>query len=84
MTGRIKRDGIESYLPTLCLPARKHVAVLEGIPHHLPHQEAARKWTLEKASHDESYFLAYCSDANEITFEWHRPSQELVSRLIKY
>ena len=33
MTRRvIARDGFDDYLPTLVLPERRHIAVLEGMP----------------------------------------------------
>jgi hypothetical protein len=52
MTRRIiAKDGFEEYLPTLMLPQRRHVTVLEGLPlgsRHLrtPHPVAENSvWT---------------------------------------
>jgi hypothetical protein len=61
----IARDGFDGYLPTLCLPGRNHITVLEGIPEEkLEHvRDIAIDWAAEKAGPDEEFFLAYKEDA---------------------
>lgn len=45
MTQRIiEKDGFDGYLPTLVLPARNHISVLEGIPSNVDVEAAARQW----------------------------------------
>ena len=61
----ISKDGFDGYLPTLCLPERKHITVLEGIP---PEKlgcvrEIAIEWAAKKAGPDGEFFLAYKEDA---------------------
>lgn len=62
----IANKGFDDYLPTLCLPERQHVMVLEGIPmEKLLHiREIALTWADEKAKPGEEYFLAYKEDTN--------------------
>jgi hypothetical protein len=63
MTKRvICNDGFEGYLPTLVLPARRHVAALEGIPADVDVEAAAKKWANSEAA-DEDYFLAFKIDS---------------------
>ena len=63
MTQRIiAKDGFDGYLPTLVLPARRHVAVLEGVPDHVDVEAAARRWAEDKAGPDD-FQLAYKVDA---------------------
>jgi len=61
----IARDGFDGYLPTLCLPERKNIKVLEGIPEsNFDEMRAiALEWADEAANHDEEYFLAYKEDS---------------------
>ena len=66
----IARDGFDGYLPTVCVPARKHISVLESIPpEKLDHvREIAISWAEKKAKPDEEYFLAYKEGAD--SFRW--------------
>jgi hypothetical protein len=64
MTRRIvARDGFDGYLPTLVLPGRRHVAVLEGVPPEVDVETAAKKWAAEKCEPGEDYFLAFKLDS---------------------
>ena len=54
----IAKDGFEGYLPTLVLPARRHIAVLEGIPDGVDVETAALNWAMQKAG-IEDFQLAY-------------------------
>jgi hypothetical protein len=78
----IARDGFDGYLPTLCLPGRKHITVLEGIPpEKLEHvRDIAIKWAAEKANPDEEFFLAYKEDAEQFRVV-HRFSDGTEERL---
>ncbi len=63
MTRRvIAKDGFDGYLPTLVLPARRHIAALEGVPPGVDVEAAAKKWANAKAGADEDYFLAFKID----------------------
>jgi len=56
----IANDGFEGYLPTLVLPARDAVLVLQGIPTSVDIEVAARSWAAKKvAESSEDYFLAF-------------------------
>lgn len=63
MTRRIiAKDGFDEYLPTLVLPGRRHVTVLEGMPPDVDAEAASRKWATSKAGENEDYFLAFKID----------------------
>jgi len=63
MTRRvIARDGFDGYLPTLVLPARRHICVLEGMPANVDADTAARDWALRDSKSNEDYFLAFKVD----------------------
>lgn len=61
----IARDGFDRYLPTLCLPERQHLAVLEGVPEEKQSEirTIAISWANKKANATEEYFLAYKQDS---------------------
>jgi hypothetical protein len=80
----IKRDGFDNYSPTLCIPSKKHLTVLVGIPENISQQEAARKWVIKRVKADEEYFLAYRSGKNEVTVEWHRPGKKVEECMLHY
>jgi len=63
MTQRvITRDGFDGYLPTLVLPAHRHISVLEGMPADVNVETAARDWALRDSKSNEDYFLAFKVD----------------------
>jgi hypothetical protein len=63
MTRRIiAKDGFDDYMPTLVLPDRQHVAVLEGVPPDVDVEVAAKEWAGRKTEPDEDYFLAFKLD----------------------
>jgi hypothetical protein len=65
MTQRvIAKDGFEDYLPTLVLPARRHIMALEGVPAGVDIETASRKWADHAVRADEDYFLAFKVDAD--------------------
>ena len=66
MTRRvIQRDGIDGYLPTLCIPRRRLVSVLEGAPDASMEEtkRAALDWANNKTEPGEDYFLAFKESA---------------------
>lgn len=64
MTRRIiTKDGFDGYLPTLMLPAHRHVSVLEGVPPKVDVEVAARRWAEREAKADDDFFLAFKLDA---------------------
>jgi hypothetical protein len=69
----IARDGFDGYLPTICVPARKYISVLEGIPpDKLDHvREIAIAWAEKKAKPEEDYFLAYKEDDDRFRVVHH-------------
>jgi hypothetical protein len=63
MTRRtIAKDGFQEYSPTLVLPDRRHVKVLEGMPPEVDAELASRKWVASTAGENEDYFLAFKID----------------------
>ncbi len=62
----IERDGFDGYLPTLCLPSRRHIAVLEGVPDEQQKEirRIALAWAADKAKADEEFLLAFKEDAD--------------------
>lgn len=58
----IAKDGFDDYLPTLVLPARRHISVMEGIPSEVDVEAVARRWAEREAKSDEDYFLAFKVD----------------------
>ena len=66
MTRRIiAKDGFDGYLPTLVLPERRHVTVLEGMPPDVDTEAASRKWASSKVGESEDYFLAFKIDPGQ-------------------
>ncbi len=78
----IEKDGFDGYLPTLCVPARKHMSVLEGIPIEKLGQlrDIALSWAERKAGADVEFFLAYKEDAERFRIV-HRFSDGTEERL---
>jgi hypothetical protein len=65
MTRRvIEGDGIDEYMPTACYPARRQLAVLEGIPDEADVERAALDWASGKAWPGEEYLVAFRLDGN--------------------
>ena len=60
----IARDGFDGYLPTAYFPARRHVAVLEGVPEGADTEKVALRWATDKADGSEEYLVAFRIDAN--------------------
>ena len=58
----LEKDGLDGYLPTLVLPARDHIMVLEGIPQDVDVETAAREWASRSARANEDFFLAFKLD----------------------
>ncbi|MHB8707188.1 MAG: hypothetical protein ACYC77_11855 [Coriobacteriia bacterium] len=49
----IARDGFDDYLPTVCLPERRHIAVIEGIPADVDTEVAVLEWCGSNAAGEE-------------------------------
>ena len=64
MTRRvIDRDGFEGYQPTLLLPQRKDIRILEGVPPDVDIEAAAANWAKRAVDAEEDFFLAFKADA---------------------
>lgn len=62
MTRRIiVQDGLDEYLPTLLMPARRDVRVLEGIPQAVDVEAVSVEWAERTASPTEDFLLAFRS-----------------------
>ena len=55
----IARDGFEEYQPTACYPARRHLAVLAGVPPHVDIESASTSWALKNAISNEEVLVAF-------------------------
>jgi hypothetical protein len=55
----IGRDGFDGFAPTGCVPERRLVCVLDGLPQDVDVEEAARLWALEKANSTEEVLVAF-------------------------
>ncbi len=55
----VRRDGFDGFAPTACFPERAEVRVLDGLPHGVDVEEAARSWALEKADSTEEVLVAF-------------------------
>lgn len=63
MTRRIiAKDGFDDYLPTLVIPDRREVTVLEGMPPDVDAEAASRRWATSSVDRNEDYFLAFKID----------------------
>jgi hypothetical protein len=60
----IEQDGLAEYLPTLVLPQRNDVRVLEGVPEDEDIEVAAKGWAERIADANEDFILAFKADAN--------------------
>ena len=55
----IARDGFDEFQPTACYPARRHLAVLAGIPAHVDIELASTSWALKSANPNEEVLVAF-------------------------
>jgi hypothetical protein len=63
MTRRIiAKDGFQDYLPTLLLPSRKDVRVLEGVPDDEDLEKVVEGWAARIAGPEEDYLAAFKFD----------------------
>jgi len=60
----IRKDGFDGFLPTLCLPERNHVAVLEGVPEEKRPEirSISLAWARDQAAEQEEFLLALRED----------------------
>lgn len=60
----IHKDGFHGFLPTLCLPERQHIAVLEGVPEQkqIDIRAVSLTWAKERATEQEEFLLAFRED----------------------
>jgi len=49
----IAQDGFDDHLPTVCLPERRHIAVIEGIPADVDTEVAVLEWCGSNAAGEE-------------------------------
>lgn len=65
MTRRvIERDGFEKYQPTLLLPKRKDIRILEGVPPDVDIEAAVTGWATRTVDAEEDFFMAFKTDAD--------------------
>ena len=63
MTRRIiAEDGFEGYLPTLLIPSRKDIRVLEGVPGEEDLEKVVAGWAARIAGPDEDFLAAFKFD----------------------
>lgn len=57
----IQKDGFDGFLPTLCLPERQHITVLEGVPEEKQPEirSISLAWAKDKATGQEEFLLAF-------------------------
>jgi len=60
----IRKDGFDDFLPTLCLPERQHIAVLEGVPEEKQQEirSVSLAWARDKATGQEEFLIAFRED----------------------
>jgi hypothetical protein len=64
MTHRvITRDGFENLMPTLWLPERGDVRVLEGVPADADLNTVVSKWVIGVVTPTENYLVAFRTNA---------------------
>jgi hypothetical protein len=63
----VHRDGLDALQPTLLIPDRDHIVVLDGVPSTEDQSSIARQWAVEIARPNESYILAFRSGRNCFT-----------------
>ncbi|MCO5052544.1 MAG: hypothetical protein M9920_09590 [Verrucomicrobiae bacterium] len=61
----IQKDGFDGFLPTLCLPERRHITVLEGVPDEKQPElrSISLAWAKDKATGEEEFLLAFREDS---------------------
>lgn len=65
MTHRvIEEEGFEDYLPTLLLPQRQDVRVLDGIQEGDDIESQVMGWVERSVNEDEDFILAFKADAS--------------------
>lgn len=65
MTHRIiERNGFDKYQPTLLLPKRKDIRILEGVPDDVDIEVAVTDWASRAVDPEEDYFMAFKTDAH--------------------
>jgi hypothetical protein len=55
----IARDGFDEFQPTACYPARRHIAVLAGVPSEVDIQAVSTSWALKGAKQSEEVLVAF-------------------------
>ena len=67
MTRRIiAKDGFDNYLPTIVVPGRRHIAVLDAIPSGVEIETAAKEWLIRTVEPGEDYFLVFKLDLKQL------------------
>lgn len=63
MTRRIiAKNGFEGYLPTLLLPSRKDIRVLEGVPSEEDLERVVARWAARISGPEEDSLAAFKAD----------------------
>ena len=55
----IARDGFDGFQPTACIPSRRELAVLAGVPPNVDLQAAATSWAVKKSGPNEEVLVAF-------------------------
>jgi hypothetical protein len=58
----IQRNGFDDYEPTLVLPQRKDIRLLQGVPPDVDMEAAATDWATRATDAEEDFFLAFKTD----------------------
>ena len=63
----IEDDGLDGYLPTLMVPSKKEIRVIEGIPKSKDHRQAIQEVIRQDKLDKKEFFFGVQSGRNEIT-----------------
>ena len=55
----IARDGFDGFQPTACIPSRRELTVLAGVPPNVDIEAAATSWAVKKAGTGEEVLVAF-------------------------
>lgn len=73
----IRENGFEEFQPTVCLPERKDVRSLAGVPGDEEQEPIALRWAAGIARPDEEYLVAFkCTSTEFKVFRFERGNSE--------
>jgi hypothetical protein len=61
----IDEEGFDEFCPSVCLPARRDVRTLAGIPNGQNQETAALQWISDIAEHDEEVLVVFKINATQ-------------------